>query len=1018
MPLDRIVVTGAREHNLKDITVEIPRDRLVVITGVSGSGKSSLAFDTIYAEGQRRYVESLSAYARQFLGLMEKPDVDYIEGLSPAISIDQKGVSKNPRSTVATVTEIYDYLRLLYARAGTPHCPICGRVIRRQTVQQIVDAVLAEPAGTRAMVMSPLIRHRRGEHQQVIADVKRAGYIRLRIDDEVVSVDDEIKLEKNKWHDIDAVVDRVIIPEIDAEDIETTRQRISDSVEQALKLGDGIMIFAVLGEDGGVAIEQTFSEHFACSNTEHPPYSVGEIEPRNFSFNTPHGACATCTGLGFQMELDEELVIPNRRLTIDEGAIAPYQRMSTTLSWYRRRLGALADAYGFRMDQPIEEFTPKQLTALLHGTGDQKMAVKFRSRGGRDHEYEVSWEGVLSNLKRRYQETDSDWVRSDIERYMIEVPCPACEGQRLKPDSLAVTVSDRSIVEVTQDAVGDALAWVELLRSERTPLSAREQQIARQILQEIGGRLTFLRDVGLDYLTLDRSAATLSGGEGQRIRLATQIGSALMGVLYVCDEPSVGLHPIDNQRLIGTLTRLRDLGNTVLVVEHDEAMMRAADHLIDIGPGAGEHGGRVVAVGRPEDVAAHEDSLTGEYLSGRRLIPLPAERRAGSGESIVVKGAAANNLQNLDVRFPLGTFIAVTGASGSGKSTLVNQIVARQLAHDLNGARERGSKHKTIEGLEHLDKIVIIDQSAIGRTPRSNPATYTGLFTQIRELFANVPEARVRGYKPGRFSFNVKGGRCEECKGDGYILIEMQFLPDVTVPCELCHGSRYNREALEILFRGKTIADVLNMTVTEALDFFEAFPRPRRKLETLADVGLSYIRLGQPATTLSGGEAQRIKLATELSKRATGRTVYVLDEPTTGLSFRDTEHLLVVLQRLVDGGNTVMVIEHHLDVIKNADWVIDLGPYGGHRGGELVAEGTPEQIADHERSLTASFLKNALGAHDHTPKQPPKRRRTKATPSSNGAKPDAELNGAKPGAGAASKKLAASKPRRKARAGG
>ena len=1018
MPLDRIVVTGAREHNLKDITVEIPRDRLVVITGVSGSGKSSLAFDTIYAEGQRRYVESLSAYARQFLGLMEKPDVDYIEGLSPAISIDQKGVSKNPRSTVATVTEIYDYLRLLYARAGTPHCPICGRVIRRQTVQQIVDAVLAEPAGTRAMVMSPLIRHRRGEHQQVIADVKRAGYIRLRIDDEVVSVDDEIKLEKNKWHDIDAVVDRVIIPEIDAEDIETTRQRISDSVEQALKLGDGIMIFGVLGEDGGVAIEQTFSEHFACSNTEHPPYSVGEIEPRNFSFNTPHGACATCTGLGFQMELDEELVIPNRRLTIDEGAIAPYQRMSTTLSWYRRRLGALADAYGFRMDQPIEEFTPKQLTALLHGTGDQKMAVKFRSRGGRDHEYEVSWEGVLSNLKRRYQETDSDWVRSDIERYMIEVPCPACEGQRLKPDSLAVTVSDRSIVEVTQDAVGDALAWVELLRSERTPLSAREQQIARQILQEIGGRLTFLRDVGLDYLTLDRSAATLSGGEGQRIRLATQIGSALMGVLYVCDEPSVGLHPIDNQRLIGTLTRLRDLGNTVLVVEHDEAMMRAADHLIDIGPGAGEHGGRVVAVGRPEDVAAHEDSLTGEYLSGRRLIPLPAERRAGSGESIVVKGAAANNLQNLDVRFPLGTFIAVTGASGSGKSTLVNQIVARQLAHDLNGARERGSKHKTIEGLEHLDKIVIIDQSAIGRTPRSNPATYTGLFTQIRELFANVPEARVRGYKPGRFSFNVKGGRCEECKGDGYILIEMQFLPDVTVPCELCHGSRYNREALEILFRGKTIADVLNMTVTEALDFFEAFPRPRRKLETLADVGLGYIRLGQPATTLSGGEAQRIKLATELSKRATGRTVYVLDEPTTGLSFRDTEHLLVVLQRLVDGGNTVMVIEHHLDVIKNADWVIDLGPYGGHRGGELVAEGTPEQIADHERSLTASFLKNALGAHDHTPKQPPKRRRTKATPSSNGAKPDAELNGAKPGAGAASKKRAASKPRRKARAGG
>lgn len=1021
MPLDRIVVTGAREHNLKDITVEIPRDQLVVITGVSGSGKSSLAFDTIYAEGQRRYVESLSAYARQFLGLMEKPDVDYIEGLSPAISIDQKGVSRNPRSTVATVTEIYDYLRLLFARAGTPHCPLCGRVIRRQTVQQIVDAVLAEPAGTRAMVMSPLIRHRRGEHLQVIADVKRAGYIRLRIDGEVVNVDDEIKLEKNKWHDIDAVVDRVIIPEPDAEEIEATRQRISDSVEQALKLGDGIMIFGVLGEDGTVAIEQTFSEHFACSNTEHPPYSVGEIEPRNFSFNTPHGACPTCTGLGFQMELDEELVIPNRKLTIDEGAIAPYQRMSTTLSWYRRRLGALADTFGFRMDQPLEEFTPKQLGALLHGTGDQKMAVKFRSRGGRDHEYEVSWEGVLSNLKRRYQETDSDWVRSDIERYMIEVPCPSCEGARLKPDSLAVTVNERSILDVTRDSVGDALTWVEDLRSDNTPLSGREQQIARQILQEINGRLTFLRDVGLDYLTLDRSAATLSGGEGQRIRLATQIGSALMGVLYVCDEPSVGLHPIDNERLIGTLTRLRDLGNTVLVVEHDEAMMRAANHLIDIGPGAGEHGGSIVAVGTPDEVAGHEDSLTGDYLSGRRLIPLPEKRRPGSGESLTVKGAEENNLQKLDVKFPLGTFVAVTGVSGSGKSTLVNQILARQLAHDLNGARERGGKHKKIDGLEHLDKVVVIDQSPIGRTPRSNPATYTQLFTQIRELFANVPEARARGYKPGRFSFNVKGGRCEECKGDGYILIEMQFLPDVTVPCEVCHGSRYNREALEILFRGKTIADVLNMTVTEALDFFEAFPRPRRKLETLADVGLGYIRLGQPATTLSGGEAQRIKLATELSKRATGRTVYILDEPTTGLSFRDTEHLLVVLQRLVDGGNTVVVIEHHLDVIKNADWVIDLGPNGGHRGGRIVAEGTPEQIATSEESLTAAFLRDALGVHDHVPEQPPKRRRkakAKAGASSNGvAAADVAVNGAKPKRGAASKKRTTSKARGKAKAG-
>ena len=1015
MPLDRIVVTGAREHNLKNITVEIPRDRLVVITGVSGSGKSSLAFDTIYAEGQRRYVESLSAYARQFLGLMEKPDVDYIEGLSPAISIDQKGVSKNPRSTVATVTEIYDYLRLLYARAGTPHCPICGRVIRRQTVQQIVDAVLAEPAGTRAMLLSPLIRHRRGEHLQVIADVKRAGFIRLRVDGQVVNVDEEIKLEKNKWHDIDAVIDRVVIPAAGDDEVDATRQRISDSVEQSLKLGEGIMVFAIMGEDGAVSSEQTFSEHFACSNTEHPPYSVGEIEPRNFSFNTPHGACPTCTGLGFQMELDEELVIPNRRLTIDQGAIAPYQRMSTTLSWYRRRLGALADAYGFAMDRPIEQFTPEQLGALLHGTGPKKMAVKFRSRGGREHEYEISWEGILANLKRRYQETDSDWVRSDIERYMVEVPCPDCGGARLKPDSLAITVDERSIIDVTRESVGDALEWVDRLQAEATPLSAREQQIARQILQEIRGRLTFLRDVGLDYLTLDRAAATLSGGEGQRIRLATQIGSALMGVLYVCDEPSVGLHPIDNERLIGTLTRLRDLGNTVLVVEHDEAMMRAADHLIDIGPGAGEHGGEVVAVGRPEDVAKNEASLTGDYLAGRRKIPLPKVRRAGSGESITVRGAEENNLKRVDVRFPLGTFIAVSGVSGSGKSSLVNQILARQLAHDLNGARERGGKHAGIDGLEHLDKVVVIDQSPIGRTPRSNPATYTQLFTQVRDLFSQVPEARARGYKPGRFSFNVKGGRCEECKGDGYILIEMQFLPDVTVPCEVCHGSRYNREALEILFRGRTIAEVLNMTVTEALEFFEAFPGPRRKLETLADVGLGYIRLGQPATTLSGGEAQRIKLATELSKRATGRTVYILDEPTTGLSFRDTEHLLVVLQRLVDGGNTVVVIEHHLDVIKNADWVIDLGPYGGERGGWVIAEGTPEQIAAHEESLTAGFLRATLATHDHTPEPPvvPKRKRAVSKASSNGAREDsngaAGATGAKGAKGRAPAKRGASR---------
>ena len=973
LPIDRIVVTGAREHNLKNITVEIPRDQLVVITGVSGSGKSSLAFDTIYAEGQRRYVESLSAYARQFLGLMEKPDVDYIEGLSPAISIDQKGVSKNPRSTVATVTEIYDYLRLLFARAGTPHCALCGRVIKRQTVQQIVDAVLAEAAGTRAMLLSPLIRHRKGEHQQVLADVRRAGYIRVRVDNDVLNVDDEIKLAKNKWHDIDAVVDRVVIPDSTAESVEGTRQRISDSVEQALELGEGIMLLAVLDADGEVARENTFSEHFACSNTEHPPYSVGEIEPRNFSFNAPHGACPTCTGLGIQMELDEWLVIPNRKLSIDQGALAPYQKMSMSLTWYRRRLSAVASEFGFTLEQPIEDLTEEQLDALLNGTGEQKIQVNFRSRGGRDHEYQISWEGVITNLKRRYQETDSDWVRNDLERYMVSVPCPTCEGARLKSASLAITVDARSIVSVTSDSVGDVLAWVERLEADETPLSSREQQIARQVLQEIRGRLTFLRDVGLDYLTLDRPAGTLSGGEGQRIRLATQIGSALMGVLYVCDEPSVGLHPIDNERLIGTLKRLRDLGNTVLVVEHDEAMMRAADHLIDIGPGAGEHGGHVVAFGTPEVVANHEDSVTGEYLSGRRLIPLPKERRAGNGESLLVRGAEANNLKVVDVMLPLGQFIAVTGVSGSGKSTLVNEILAKQLAYSLNGARERAGKHAGIDGLEHLDKVVVIDQSPIGRTPRSNPATYTGIFTIVRELFAQVPEARARGYKPGRFSFNVKGGRCEECKGDGYILIEMQFLPDVTVPCEVCHGSRYNREALEILFRGKSISDLLNMTVTEALDFFEAFPRPRRQLETLADVGLGYIRLGQPATTLSGGEAQRIKLATELSKRATGRTAYILDEPTTGLSFRDTEHLLEVLQRLVDGGNTVVVIEHHLDVVKNADWVVDLGPYGGHRGGNIVAEGSPEQVSANDESMTGRFLRNVLARHDHVAKQAPKR---------------------------------------------
>ena len=982
MPVDRIVVTGAREHNLKNITVEIPRDRLVVITGVSGSGKSSLAFDTIYAEGQRRYVESLSAYARQFLGLMEKPDVDHIEGLSPAISIDQKGVSKNPRSTVATVTEIYDYLRLLFARVGTPTCPHCGRIIERQTVQQIVDSVLGLDAGRRAMILAPVVRHRKGEHAQVFEAVRRGGYVRVRVDGQVLNIDDQISLNKNKWHDIDIVTDRIVIPARGDEEFETTRTRVTDSVEQALRLGEGIAVLAMLGDDGSVTEEQTYSEHFACSNPDHPPYSVGEIEPRNFSFNTPHGACPACTGLGFQMELDEDLVVPNRKLSINEGAIAPYQRMSTTSGWYRRRLAALGEALGFSMDQAVNTLTPEQWRALMQGTGDTTLEeVDVRMSSGKRRKYSVTWEGVITNLDRRYKETESEWVRGDIERYMMQVPCATCEGARLKPEVLSVFVDGKSILDVTRMSVAESLPWVEHLREADGPLSEREFAIGRQILQEIAGRLVFLRDVGLEYLTLDRSAGTLSGGEGQRIRLATQIGSALMGVLYVCDEPSVGLHPIDNERLIRTLTRLRDLGNTVLVVEHDEAMMLAADHLIDIGPGAGEHGGNVIAFGTPQQVMKSKASITGGYLSGKRSIPMPEERRTGSGQSLVVLNARENNLKGLDIEFPLGTFIAVTGVSGSGKSSLVNQILSKALAHELNGAREKPGLHDRITGVGHLDKVVVIDQSPIGRTPRSNPATYTGLFTIVRDLFAQMPESKARGYLPGRFSFNVKGGRCEACKGDGYNLIEMQFLPDVTVPCEVCKGDRYNREALEILFRGKNIADVLKMTVTEALDYFDAFPGPRRKLETLKDVGLGYIRLGQPATTLSGGEAQRIKLATELSRRSTGRTAYILVEPTTGLSFSDVEALLHVLQRLVDGGNTVIVIEHNLDVVKGADWVIDLGPYGGGRGGRLIAAGTPEDIAACEESLTGQYLKDVLAKHGggvQAPKVAKPRKPTKA----------------------------------------
>lgn len=961
MPLDSIIVRGAREHNLKNIDVVIPRDRLVVITGVSGSGKSSLAFDTIYAEGQRRYVESLSAYARQFLGLMEKPDVDHIDGLSPAISIDQKGASRNPRSTVATQTEIYDYLRLLYARVGRPHCPNCGRIIQRQTVQQIVDAVLSLPAGRRLLVLAPVVRDRKGEYQKVFEDARKAGFVRVRVDGQVRDLEEDIVLDKNRRHSIEVVVDRLVTEEEDEERRDSIRNRVTDSVETALRLGGGVVQVVLLedAERGLPEHERMYSEHFACVNCG---LSFGELEPRNFSFNSPHGACRECTGLGVKMELDPELVIPNKNLSLAEGAVQPWARTSAVSTWYMRLLEAVARKHHFSIHTPVKDLTKEHIDIILYGD-EGPITLRYTGAGGHDNKWDTTFEGVIPNLERRYRETDSDYVRAEIERYMAENPCPACGGARLKPESLAVTIDGLNISQVTRMDVSAALEWVRRLQAPDSPLSERERTIAAQILKEISARLTFLRDVGVDYLTLDRRTGTLAGGEAQRIRLATQIGSSLMGVLYVCDEPSIGLHPADDARLIETLKRLRDLGNTVLVVEHDEAMIRAADHLIDLGPGAGEQGGYVVAEGSVEDVAAHPESITGQYLSGRRTIPLPAERRPGNGKAIVIQGARENNLKNIDVRIPLGQFVCVTGVSGSGKSTLVTDILAKKAAQILYGARDRPGECDAIVGLEHLDKVVVIDQSPIGRTPRSNPATYTGTFTPIRELFASVPEARLRGYQPGRFSFNVKGGRCEACQGEGYIQIEMQFLPDVEVPCEVCHGARYNREALEVLFRGKNIAEVLDMTVAQALEFFEAFPRVRSKLQTLYDVGLGYIKLGQPATTLSGGEAQRVKLSTELSRRATGRTLYILDEPTTGLSFEDVNALMRVLHRLVDAGNTVLVIEHHLDVIKQADHIIDLGPLGGDRGGEIVAEGTPEQVAKTKGSLTGRYLRELLERH-------------------------------------------------------
>jgi len=943
MPPKSIIVRGAREHNLKNIDVVIPRDKLVVITGLSGSGKSSLAFDTIYAEGQRRYVESLSAYARQFLGQMEKPDVDHIDGLSPAISIDQKGASRNPRSTVGTATELYDHLRLLYARIGHPHCPNCGKRISRQTVQQIVDAILALPQGTKLMLMAPLIRDRKGEHLAVFDSSRKAGYVRVRVDGKIRDLSEYFDLDKNKKHKIDVVVDRLMRGDSDQ------RNRITDSVETTLKLGSGVML--VTTDDG----EQLYSEHFACVACG---ISLEEMAPRTFSFNNPHGACPVCTGLGVKLEIDPDLIIPNKNLTLGEGAIQPWARSGTMSPIYNAWIEGVAKHYGFSTNVPVKDLSLDQIKLILYGNKGEAIPIKWRDGSGNTFTYRHTYEGVIPSLERRHRETDSEYSRTDIERYMMANLCPVCKGLKLKPETLAVTVGDRNIAQVTAMSVENMLQWVSGLAE--PVLTEQEAIIAQLVLKEINERLGFLRDVGLDYLTLDRATSTLSGGEAQRIRLATQIGSNLTGVLYICDEPSVGMHPVDIHRLINILQGLRQLGNTVLVVEHDEAIMRAADHIIDMGPGAGEHGGRIVAQGTIEDIAKSHKSLTGQYLSGAKVIPMPQQRRNGNGKQLIIHNAAANNLRNIDVNIPLGLFVCITGVSGSGKSTLINDILYKTIAHTLYRAKDRPGKNGGVDGIVHIDKVVDIDQSPIGRTPRSNPATYTGLFTPIRQLFATVPEAKMRGYTPGRFSFNVKGGRCEACRGAGYIEIEMQFLPNVSVRCDQCKGQRYNREALEITFKGKNIAQVLDMSIEQAYDVFQNFPPIKNKLATLKDVGLGYVRLGQPATTLSGGEAQRVKLASELSKRSTGKTLYILDEPTTGLSFEDTAALLTVLQRLVDGGNSVVVIEHHLDMIKNADYIIDLGPGAGHRGGNIVATGTPEQLAQIESSYTGQYLKGIL----------------------------------------------------------
>jgi excinuclease ABC subunit A len=959
---DRLVVRGAREHNLKDVSIDLPRDSLVVFTGLSGSGKSSLAFDTIFAEGQRRYVESLSSYARQFLGQMDKPDVDFIEGLSPAVSIDQKSTNRNPRSTVGTITEVYDYLRLLFARAGRPHCPSCGQPISRQTPQQIVDKVLELEEGAKFQVLAPVVRGRKGEYTELFRQLQTQGYSRARVDGTVYTLTEPPTLKKQEKHTIEVVVDRLAVKA-------SSRKRLTDSVETALTLGDGLVTLEFVDlPDNDPDRERVFSEHLACADCG---LSFEELEPRSFSFNSPYGACPECTGIGTRMEVDPDLLVPDSSKTLADGAIAPWSSGHIS-DYFVRLLEALGAELGFDLESSWDTLSAKSRKAILHGHPTQ-VHVRYKNRYGRERSYFTEFEGVVPYVQRRHSESDSDSRREYLEGFMREVPCSACQGMRLKPVSLAVTVSGRNIAEISQLPVGDAAEFLQNLE-----LSEREAAIAARVVKEVQERLKFLLDVGLDYLSLDRPAGTLSGGEAQRIRLATQIGAGLVGVLYVLDEPSIGLHQRDNHRLIETLIRLRDLGNTLIVVEHDEDTIRTADWVVDIGPGAGEHGGHVVHSGSFAALLKNSKSITGQYLAGKRSIPVPSERRPIDPKRVLrVEGAREHNLQDVSVTFPLGTFTAITGVSGSGKSTLVNDILYTALARDLNGARTVPGRHTRVRGTEHLDKVVHVDQGPIGRTPRSNPATYTGVFDNIRKLFAETQEAKIRGYLQGRFSFNVKGGRCEACAGDGTIKIEMNFLPDVYVPCEVCHGARYNRDTLEVHFKGKTIAEVLDMPIEEALEFFEAVPSIARHLRTLVDVGLGYVRMGQPAPTLSGGEAQRVKLASELQRRSTGRTLYVLDEPTTGLHFEDTRKLLGVLQRLVDQGNTVIVIEHNLDVIKTADWVIDLGPEGGNKGGLVVAEGTPEEVAVHPGSHTGRFLAPVLPDMVHDVKTPVRKRRVR-----------------------------------------